>query len=200
MSAEADEGLLVDTFTRSCGEDPAPIYERLIATCKEFETLLEYKPDVGFLFRTEALIRNECQILGTVYCGITVNGTHRDLFEWFVAKEFSGRIPDFLIILDAGYWREKTDLHREILMHHEVCHMIQKTDQFGAPRFFKQTGLPVWGLRGHDVEEFILVVQRYGAHTGALRDLIRAGRGPRETDADNDDAERLPGLRLVSKT
>nr|WP_271894430.1 putative metallopeptidase [Phyllobacterium sp. IY22] len=47
-------------------------------------------------------------------------------------------------------------------MEHELYHAGQDRDSFGAPKFRKSTGLPVFILRGHDIEEFIGVVRRYG--------------------------------------
>ena len=48
-------------------------------------------------------------------------------------------------------------------------------DIYGAPKFRKSTGLPSFALVGHDVEEFVGVVRRYGADaTGGVRALVDA--------------------------
>ncbi|MEY8688482.1 MAG: putative metallopeptidase, partial [Leptothrix sp. (in: b-proteobacteria)] len=106
-----------------------------------------------------------------------VQGALRPLFDWMLTKEF-GDDPrvDFLVILDREYWLAATDLQREILVYHELCHCQQAIDKFGEARF-DADGLPVWSLRGHDVEEFVSVVQRYGAHNGDLQALVRAAGG-----------------------
>jgi hypothetical protein len=52
--------------------------------------------------------------------------------------------------------------------------MRQKEDQYGMPAFDKVTGEPKWDLAGHDVEEFVKVVARYGAHSSELAALIAA--------------------------
>lgn len=95
----------------------------------------------------------------------------QQMVEWF------GLIPDFLITLDAHYCAQATDVEFAALVEHELYHCAQATDEFGAPRFNRDTGEPVWAMRGHDVEEFIGVVRRYGAgpQDGALARLIDAG-------------------------
>lgn len=95
--------------------------------------------------------------------------------EWF------GYEPDFLLTFDALWWSQADDTSACATMEHELFHCAQAVDQFGAPKFNKQTGKPVFGIRGHDVEEFVGVVERYGAGHGAGRtaDLVRAAnRGP----------------------
>lgn len=95
----------------------------------------------------------------------------QQMVEWF------GLTPDFLITLDAHYCAQASDLEFAALVEHELYHCAQATDEFGAPRFNRDTGEPVWAMRGHDVEEFIGVVRRYGAgpQDGALARLIDAG-------------------------
>jgi hypothetical protein len=80
--------------------------------------------------------------------------------EWF------GRVPTYLITFDARYAAECSDLEWCALVEHELYHIAQRTDEFGAPAF-TQDGYPKLGLRGHDVEEFVGIVRRYGAGAGA---------------------------------
>jgi hypothetical protein len=53
------------------------------------------------------------------------------------------------------------------LVEHELSHCGQERDEFGMPRFKKSTGMPAFCMRGHDVEEFVGVVRRYGADAPA---------------------------------
>ena len=87
--------------------------------------------------------------------------------EWF------GTIPDFLITIDAHYAVECGDAEFCALIEHELMHCAQDRDIYGAPKFRKD-GLPVFTIRGHDVEEFIGVVRRYGAHAAGIDALIEA--------------------------
>jgi len=77
--------------------------------------------------------------------------------EWF------GVEPDFLITLSAPYAESIDDATFCALVEHELYHCGQQMDEFGSPKFNRQTGMPIFGIRGHDVEEFVGVVRRYGA-------------------------------------
>lgn len=102
------------------------------------------------------------------------------VMNWF------GDIPDFIITLDANYCFDCSDSELLSLIEHELYHCAQATDEFGAPRFNRDTGMPVFCLRGHDVEEFIGVVRRYGVgcQNGQLAQLVNAAnRAPEVTRA-----------------
>ena len=98
----------------------------------------------------------------------------QQLEEWF------GDVPDFLLTFDPTYTAQADDAAFCALVEHELYHCGQNRDAFGAPKF-RQDGSPSFGIRGHDVEEFVGVVARYGAHASAGRtaDLIAAANaGP----------------------
>lgn len=71
-------------------------------------------------------------------------------------------VPDFLITIDAIYADKCDDASFCALIDHELYHAAQEHDEFGQPRFNQVTGQPVWTMRGHDVEEFVGVVRRFG--------------------------------------
>lgn len=101
--------------------------------------------------------------------------------EWF------GHVPHFLITLDAGFADEADDATFCALVEHELYHCAQAKDAWGAPRFSKTTGLPVFTMRGHDVEEFVGIVGRYGvgAAAGQTSAFVAAAiAGPRVAAAD----------------
>lgn len=95
--------------------------------------------------------------------------------EWF------GRVPDFVITLAADYCREAGDAGFCALTEHELYHVGHKHDAFGDPEF-TQEGLPKLFLRGHDVEEFVGVVRRYGVGDpdSSLARLVKAACGKPE--------------------
>ncbi len=97
--------------------------------------------------------------------------------EWF------GRVPEFLITLAADYCAICTDAEFCALVEHELYHVAHAVDGFGAPRF-TEAGLPKLTLRGHDVEEFVGVVRRYGPSPDVQR-LIEAASCPPEVGATN---------------
>ncbi|MDX0615142.1 hypothetical protein GOD03_11670 [Sinorhizobium medicae] len=95
-------------------------------------------------------------------------------------KQWFGFVPDFIITLDAEYCRQCRDAEFMALVEHELYHAAQETDAFGAPKFSRSTGRPVFTIRGHDVEEFVGVVRRYGADAAGIRAIIDAANRPPE--------------------
>lgn len=139
----------------------------------EHEHLVDNEIDLAFIFRCDEKIIGGRRILGTVY-EPKVQGGLKDVFEWMVTRML-GRLPRFLVVLDAAYWAECGARNREILVFHELTHCQQKIDRHGALRF-DLDGNPVYGLRGHDVEEFTSVVRRYGIHSDELAEFIAAAQ------------------------
>lgn len=113
--------------------------------------------------------------------------------KWARARFFQqvegwfGLVPDFLITLEAGFADQADDATFCALVEHELYHCAQARDAYGAPRFSKSTGLPIFTMRGHDVEEFVGIVARYGvgAAAGQTAALVEAaGRAPIVCEAD----------------
>jgi hypothetical protein len=90
-----------------------------------------------------------------------------------------GAVPDFVITLSAPYANEVDDWTFCALVEHELLHCAQAIDEYGTPKFRKSDGRPVYAVRGHDVEEFVSVVRRYGpdaaANVRAMTDAAKAG-------------------------
>jgi hypothetical protein len=92
--------------------------------------------------------------------------------EWF------GGVPDFLVTIFAPFATIADDASFCALVEHELHHCAQEQDEFGAPKFTRD-GDPKFTIRGHDVEEFVGVVERYGtAATDTGRLVEAANRGP----------------------
>lgn len=66
------------------------------------------------------------------------------------------------------------------LVKHELYHAAQETDAFGAPKFSRSAGRPVFTFSGHDVEEFCAAVRRYGADAAGVRAIVDAAHRPPE--------------------
>lgn len=98
------------------------------------------------------------------------------LIQWF------GRIPDFVLTFYAPYAAEVDDTTWCALVEHELYHCAQATTEFGTPRFRRDDGRPIFALRGHDAEEFVGVVRRYGpgAAAGGVAELVQAASRPPE--------------------
>lgn len=99
-------------------------------------------------------------------------GRQEQQFEdWF------GRVPAFMITLDASYCSQCSDAEWCALVEHELYHVVQALDEFGAPKFGRD-GKPKLKIRGHDVEEFVGVVKRYGPSVDVRRLVDAANAGP----------------------
>lgn len=99
----------------------------------------------------------------------------QQLLEWF------GDIPDFLLTFDAVHAEQTDDVSFCALVDHELTHCAQQENEFGEPKFSKVTGLPLWRIRGHDVEEFVSVVKRFGieaAGSDAVDMVVAAAERP----------------------
>lgn len=92
-------------------------------------------------------------------------------------RQWFGEEPTYLITLAADYCAQCTDAEFCALVEHELYHIVQATDQYGAPKF-TQEGLPKLQMRGHDVEEFVGVVRRYGAGEDVQQLIDAASRPP----------------------
>lgn len=96
----------------------------------------------------------------------------------YQVEQWFGFVPDFLITISTEAAAMMDDASFCALVEHELYHCAQAVDEYGAPRFNKE-GLPVWTMRGHDVEEFVAVVARYGTVDPAVASLVKvANAGP----------------------
>lgn len=142
--------------------------------------------DVGYLWATgEAtsggmLVLGQAEIFAPKGRGFVKTRQEHLIRSWF------GRVPDFIVTLSAGFvagaLAEGDPVAPLALLEHELYHCAQAVDEFGDPRFRKagsRKGEPVFTMKGHDVEVHLGEVDRYGAHSEALRELVRlANRGP----------------------
>ncbi len=108
-----------------------------------------------------------------------------DVPRWWLAEGPTRATDDRLvrrgaglvITLAADYCSQCTDAELCALIEHELYHIAQKLDQYGAPKF-TQDGLPSLTIRSHDVEEFVGVVRRYGASEDVQQLIDAASRPP----------------------
>lgn len=102
----------------------------------------------------------------------------QQLEEWF------GDLPDFVLMFYAPFMSMADDASFCAVVEHELYHCAQELDEYGAPRFNKQTGEAMFTMRAHDVEEFVGVVRRYGAEaTPAALALVQAAQNRPEIAA-----------------
>jgi hypothetical protein len=128
---------------------------------------------IGALWHASALIKNGRQVIGRCEL-VTLTGDawaqarkEQQIKGWF------GDVPDFIISVDAEWWLAASDAEACALSEHELSHAAQATDALGLPKFTKD-GDPAYAIRGHDVEEFVGVVRRYGAGAAGVAKLVAA--------------------------
>lgn len=135
--------------------------------------------DIAFMWAASAFTKKGRTVLGQAEEVMMRAGgwqkarMEQQLYDWF------GHKPDFIITLAADFCSQCTDLEFCALVEHELYHIAQDTDEFGAPKFYRDTGKPKLCMRGHDVEEFVGVVRRYGASSD-VQDMIDAASQPAE--------------------
>lgn len=93
----------------------------------------------------------------------------QQILDWF------GEKPNFIVTLSAPFCDELDDLGFCAVMEHELYHCGQ-LHRDGIPQFSRSTGRPLFSMRGHDVEEHLGVVRRYGAWSGDVREMAHAAQ------------------------
>lgn len=98
--------------------------------------------DIGFLWASHGFSKKGRIVLGQAEQVMLRAGgwqkarMEQQMYEWF------GRIPKFIITLAADYCTQCSDLEFCALVEHELYHIAQATDDYGAPKFNKETGHP----------------------------------------------------------
>jgi len=157
-------------------DGPWAIFAGLLNTHEELgelQNLLDEGILLAFMMRAGEWGRNQRTTLGTCYCQPSAQGDLRPLFEQLL-EDTLGFYPDFLIILNADWWADATPAEREVLVFHEALHACHARDKEGTLRYNRQTGMPIPGIRPHDVEEFTAVARRYGGWKTDLAEFLAA--------------------------
>ncbi|HHQ1838521.1 TPA: putative metallopeptidase [Acinetobacter baumannii] len=97
-------------------------------------------------------------------------------------RDWFGYVPAYLITIDASYCDQATDRDFCALIEHELYHIGVERDEDGDPLISEMTGLPKHYLAGHDVEEFVGVVKRWGADESVKRLIEVAKQAPFVSD------------------
>lgn len=153
---------------------PADIAARLM-TYPEHRHLADNDITFGYLMRLSEKVKGGKRELASVNETKTMfQGGYKDLCMQLLAGML-GHLPAYLVVIDAEYWAQCTDLEADALLFHELAHVQQKLDKYGAPRFGLD-GLPVYGIAAHDVTAFKSEVARYGLWSPDLRDFMAVAR------------------------
>lgn len=134
----------------------------------------------GMLWTRVANARQGRRVIGTAELGEPMAmGKWRKARAEQQVREWFAHVPTFILTFDALYAVECPDAELCALVEHELYHCAQARDEYGAPKF-KKSGEPAFEMRGHDVEEFVGVVRRYGADVAGVRAMIDAAKNAPE--------------------
>lgn len=146
--------------------DPMAIAARLIAGCAEFGAIRKSDEDDGprdfgalirWVWRRTTARRADRAVLGTT---AVIGQAERDLWP-----EGAGPAPWWQITLSLQAWIALTSEQRVRLVHHELCHVgvTSGTDNE-----------PVPCINGHDIEENLSTIARFGLMDQAQGKVIAA--------------------------
>lgn len=134
--------------------------------------------NIGILWASESFAKQGRLVLGQAEQVMHRAGGWQKARMEQQMREWFGEEPEFIITLAAGYCAQCSDAEFCALVEHELFHIAHKLDKYGAPAFTKE-GMPKLEMRGHDVEEFVGVVRRYGA-SEEVQELVEAASKPPE--------------------
>lgn len=147
--------------------------------------------EIGALWTNVLNERQQRRIIGM--CEMPLQGSkgkwprgreEMQLREWFGDGRPGWEPPDFVLTFDANYWYAADDAQVCCITEHELGHAGQAKDEFGQPRFERKTGRPIFAMRGHDVETFVFLTERYGPIDNGSRELVEAAKKPPLLKAD----------------
>nr|WP_314877311.1 putative metallopeptidase [uncultured Pseudomonas sp.] len=133
--------------------------------------------NVGVLWASSAFAKKGRTVLGQAEQLMIRAGGWQKARQEQQMRDWFGEEPDFLITLAADYCAQCTEAEFCALVEHELYHIGHKLDKYGAPAF-GDDGMPKLEMRGHDVEEFVGVVRRYGPSHDVQQLIDAASRPP----------------------
>ena len=153
---------------------PANIAARLMLL-PEHAHFVEYGVSLGWLSRGVPKEKGGKRELGSVHTVKTMfQGQFKDLCLMMLER-MMGYMPDYVVVVDAQWWAQASDIEREALIYHELCHVKQAIDAFGGLKFDRD-GLPVFEVIKHDIEAFDAEVRRYGSWKSDISNFLAASR------------------------
>lgn len=122
--------------------DVETIAKDIIATVEDHEHLAQAV--ILYVFRDKASRSRGRAVLGTAR---KVSGLNR-----FLVRD-EDDLPLFVLEVAKDTWDDLTEEQRRALVDHELCHLVVDTEDDGTL---------VGRTRGHDLEEFVGIVERHG--------------------------------------
>ncbi|OXS91445.1 putative metallopeptidase [Acinetobacter baumannii] len=132
---------------------------------------------LAFAWASSACMAKKRMVLGQCEKVMFNQGGWKKARQEQQMRDWFGYVPVYLITIDASYCDQATDRDFCALIEHELYHIGVERDEDGDPLISEMTGLPKHYLAGHDVEEFVGVVKRYGPSKNVKR-LIEVAKNP----------------------
>ena len=163
---------VIKNFLTIGGQLHNPDHDHISELLHDDETFLAFAWASSACQSKKRMVLGQCEKVMFNQGGWKKARQEQQMRDWF------GCVPVYLITIDASFCEQASDHDFCALIEHELYHISHAKDEFGAPKFNKE-GQPVLKLRGHDVEEFVGVVRRYGASV-EVQEMIDAANKPAE--------------------
>ncbi|OAM14172.1 hypothetical protein AZK46_03130 [Acinetobacter baumannii] len=137
---------------------------------------------MAFAWASSACMAKKRMVLGQCEKVMFNQGGWKKARQEQQMRDWFGYVPVYLITIDASYCDQATDRDFCALIEHELYHIGVERDEDGDPLISEMTGLPKHYLAGHDVEEFVGVVKRWGADESVKRLIEVAKQAPFVSD------------------
>ncbi|MBJ9482446.1 putative metallopeptidase [Acinetobacter baumannii] len=137
---------------------------------------------LAFAWASSACMAKKRMVLGQCEKVMFNQGGWKKARQEQQMRDWFGYVPVYLITIDASYCDQATDRDFSALIEHELYHIGVERDEDGDPLISEMTGLPKHYLAGHDVEEFVGVVKRWGADESVKRLIEVAKQAPFVSD------------------
>ncbi|HAV5512033.1 TPA: hypothetical protein JI079_17910 [Acinetobacter baumannii] len=137
---------------------------------------------LAFAWASSACMAKKRMVLGQCEKVLFNQGGWKKARQEQQMRDWFGYVPVYLITIDASYCDQATDRDFCALIEHELYHIGVERDEDGDPIISEMTGLPKHYLAGHDVEEFVGVVKRWGADESVKRLIEVAKQAPFVSD------------------
>ncbi|RZG79499.1 hypothetical protein EXE06_18550 [Acinetobacter pittii] len=137
---------------------------------------------LAFAWASSACMAKKRMVLGQCEKVMFNQGGWKKARQEQQMRDWFGYVPVYLITIDASYCDQATDRDFCALIEHELYHIGVERDEDGDPIISDMTGLPKHYLAGHDVEEFVGVVKRWGADESVKRLIEVAKQAPFVSD------------------
>ncbi|QQC82817.1 hypothetical protein I9054_011240 [Acinetobacter bereziniae] len=148
-----------------------PDHDHIAELLHDDETFLAFAWASSAAVAKKRMVLGQCEKVMFNLSGWRKARQEQQMRDWF------GFVPIYLITVDASFCERANDREFCALIEHELYHIGVERDEDGEMHYSDHTGLPKHYLAGHDVEEFIGVVKRWGASEDVKR-MIAVAQNP----------------------